>query len=87
MCKKYDFFFNYRGFLQFFNVTDVKECVNVGMCKCVSFLVWGFVIWMCLLVNALIRKSISTLTRGVSVLQLLQLKMTFPGVGIGEMEL
>ena len=41
---------------------------------------------MCLLVNALIRKSISTLTR-VSVLQLLQLEMTFPGVGMGEMEL
>ena len=42
---------------------------------------------MCLLVNALIRKSISTLTRGVSVLQLLQLEMLFPDVGIGEMEL
>ena len=42
---------------------------------------------MCLLVNALIRESISTLTHGVSVLQLLQLEMLFPDVGIGEMEL
>ena len=42
---------------------------------------------MCLLVNALTRKSISSLTRGVSVLQLLRLEMSFPGVGIGEMEL